>query len=369
MNTKDEIADALGGQRTGAAPPAIFTQSGTVSQMDACGACWPEANFDAEKMAELAMQPAELFGFASARVPFDINIASEIVGCTIDKGRKDSQPAVTGSPWRTGDITIPEVPDIISPEEFLEGGRCPVIQDAARIIRSRREDLFLIAGMEDALFAASQMVGMETFLMGSLMDPGRCKCWVDALVPCMKAYAGALSEVADDVQIIVGASTDIMPPEMFHLLTEDSASKIIGSVRDSFSTVHCCGRTFEVMEDLASLGEDGLSVESFQDYETVIEKTCGKVSLIGGIPPVAHLMLKTPDAIIRDAWRSSDAGYSIIAPECGVPPYTPNENLLALARYREVRRPPASTAHELHVIRLPLGFDVLQHCGEVRPVA
>ena len=37
MNTRDEIIEALKGNRGDTAPPAIFTQTGTVSQMDNCG--------------------------------------------------------------------------------------------------------------------------------------------------------------------------------------------------------------------------------------------------------------------------------------------------------------------------------------------
>ncbi|MBR6204026.1 MAG: hypothetical protein IKQ60_03045 [Candidatus Methanomethylophilaceae archaeon] len=337
MTTRDEIIDALERKRGDAAPPAIFTQTGTVGQMDACGACWPEANFDVEKMVTLALQPAEMFGFATVKIPFDITIIPEIMGCEIQEGKKDSQPAVSGSEWRNDDMMVPEVPDIISPDEFLASGRCPLMLDAASKIRSRREDLFLVTGMEDAFSTAYQMVGLETFLVGAMMDPDLCGRWVRAIVPCLDAYAKALSEVSDDVQIIIEASADVAPPEMFDMFTKDSASEIISNVKGSYSTVHCCGDTTDVMAGIASMGEDGLSVESFLDYDGVMERIGDKVAVIGGIPPVDHLMNGTPDVIVADAWKASDAGYSIIAPECGVPPHTPDENLQALAGYRSRR--------------------------------
>ena len=44
MNTRQEIEDAFDGQDRGELPPpAVFTQTGTVGQMEACGAFWPEA--------------------------------------------------------------------------------------------------------------------------------------------------------------------------------------------------------------------------------------------------------------------------------------------------------------------------------------
>jgi [methyl-Co(III) methanol-specific corrinoid protein]:coenzyme M methyltransferase len=335
MNTKDEICDALDGNRGDQAPPAIFTQTGTVGQMDRCGACWPEANFDAEKMAQLAVQPAEMFGFAMAKVPFCVTIIPEILGCDISKGNKGAQPAVTASPWRNDDMMLVEPPDVMSPDEFLSSGRCPMILEAAEKVRSRREDLFLICGMEDAFSTAYQMTGLETFLMGAMMDPDLCRSWVEAVKPCLKAYAAALSEVSDDVQLIVESATDVMPAEMFHDFVEGSASDIVGCIKKSYSTVHSCGETSEILEDLASMGETGLSVETYYDPVGVAERIAEKVRIVGGVPPVNHLMQGTPAIIREDAIKCSDAGFAIIAPECGVPPLTPNENLMALAKYRE----------------------------------
>ncbi|MBR2255180.1 MAG: hypothetical protein IJ856_05145 [Candidatus Methanomethylophilaceae archaeon] len=93
MNGKDEIVDAMDGVGD-SHPPALFTQTGTVPMMDACGCSWPEANFDADMMVRLALQPSELFGFATARVPFDITAEAERLGCTVNPGTRFSQPSV-----------------------------------------------------------------------------------------------------------------------------------------------------------------------------------------------------------------------------------------------------------------------------------
>ena len=103
MNSKDEIVAAMSREGDDH-PPAIFSQSGTVSMMDACGCCWPEANFDIGMMIRLALQPSELFGFATARVPFDITSEAERLGCEILPGRKSSQPAAVRSPYMTPDL-------------------------------------------------------------------------------------------------------------------------------------------------------------------------------------------------------------------------------------------------------------------------
>ena len=94
MNSKDEIVRIFDGDKGDSHPPAIFTQTGTVGQMDACGAYWPDANFDAGKMAELALQTNRMFGFATVRVPFCITVDADAFGCGIYPGSKDAQPSV-----------------------------------------------------------------------------------------------------------------------------------------------------------------------------------------------------------------------------------------------------------------------------------
>ena len=44
-------------------------------------ACWPEAHLDMGKMVSLA----------TIKIPFDVNIIPEMMGCKVHGGRKDSQ--------------------------------------------------------------------------------------------------------------------------------------------------------------------------------------------------------------------------------------------------------------------------------------
>jgi [methyl-Co(III) methanol-specific corrinoid protein]:coenzyme M methyltransferase len=334
MNTRDEIIEALKGNRGDTAPPAIFTQTGTVPQMDNCGCCWPEANFDAAKMAELSLQPSRMFGFATAKVPFCITVETERFGAELNPGEKSAQPSVAGSPFFS-EVEVPDVPDLMSPDEFVSGGRCAVVCEAAAKVRKEHPELFTIAGCIDPFSVSYLLTGVDNFLMGLLMDPDRCDAWVSAVTPHLTEYVKVLSENADDVQIIAESSSEIMPPENFEQFVAVPVRKMISAAK-GFTTIHSCGETSEVLEEVASLGEDGLSVESFDRAGEICERVSGKVRLIGGIPPVSMLMQGKPEDIVANAKKYSDLGYALIAPECGVPPMTPNANLQALAHYREL---------------------------------
>lgn len=331
MNTKDGILRALDGEPL--RPPAIFTQSATAEQMQACGSFWPEAHCDPRKMADLALQPSRLYGFATARIPFNINNDAEAFGCTINRGTGIVYPSISSSPYRAAD-GIPDVPDLMSPEEFLATERISAMAEAARIL-SKREDLFTACGMNGPLACTNGLLGMENVLMASILDPNLLGRWFDAVVPHLCAYAKEMAELCDCVLFIEGADTDLIPPDSFPDSVGKRMPKLISASKGAFTAVHSCGDTYAVADKLASLGEDILSPEASKDPRRYRELVGNKVRLAGCVHPVQTLLSGSPEDVVREAERSAEAGFDIVTPECGVPPMTSGDNMLALSQYRE----------------------------------
>ena len=146
MNSKDEIVRIFDGDKGDSHPPAIFTQTGTVGQMDACGVYWPDANFDAGKMAELALQTNRMFGFATIRVPFCITVDADAFGCGIYPGSKDTQPSVETFRYCPEGEVLDVPTDLLTPEEFVTSKRPSIVKDAADML-AKNEDLFLVAAV------------------------------------------------------------------------------------------------------------------------------------------------------------------------------------------------------------------------------
>lgn len=332
MNSKQEIVDAMNGENKGQAPPALFSQTGTVEQMQSCGVCWPDANYSEDAMIKLALQPSELFGFATVRIPFDLTSEAERLGCEVNPGDGKSQPAVTGSPW--WNESIEEPPELIPPEDFLAEGRCAMYVRVAERISKEHPELFLTSSMVDPIELAGHMVGFENFVMGTLMSPDVAFKWVEKMTPYQSVYAEALSAVSDNVFVITEAAEDVMDPDTFSALIPYEKTTF-DSIKDSFSVAHVCGMTDTVVECLPDLGPTAISVESHGDPKSVYDRVGNRTILVGGISPIDTMMQGTPEDIKRAALEADGAGYSVIMCECGVPPQSPNANLEALAKYRE----------------------------------
>lgn len=334
MNTRQEIVDVFDGRPSSdCPPPAVFTQTGTVDQMRSCGAGWPEANFDIDRMVGLSLQFSRSFGFATARVPYCLTVEAERLGGHVYEGREDSQPSIRGSPFRTDDMCLPPVPDdLMDPDEFVAGGRCTMVAEAASRMASRG-DLFVTAGMIDPAGIAGQLLGAENLIVGYMLDPDTAIGWCRAMTPYSCAYASLLSENADNVTVIGSASMDIFTPEMYADLTEPYLKRQLSSI-SCFSTMHSCGRTVDVIDSLVSLGADGLSLEASEDPRGFLDRVDGRCLMFGAVNPVHTLLMGTPADVVAEARRDAEAGFDIITPECGIPPRTPDANLGALAGYR-----------------------------------
>lgn len=333
MNSREEIIDAMDGHCHDLPPPAIFTQTGTVEQMNACGRFWPEANFNSESMTELALQPSVLMGFATARIPYSITVEARALGCGIVNGSTDMQPIVTSSPYRTGGDIAP-VPELISVSEFISDDWIQSIIASCKEL-SKHEDLFLSAAMIGPMGLVGYLAGFEEVALALFMEPDTISEWTSMLTPYQEQYASLLSENCDNVVIIEGGDTNLLPPDFFHLISDHLPKVISKAKSESYCTVHTCGDTFPVAKQLSSLGEDCLSAEASSDRERYVDLACKNCKLIGAINPVRTLLEGTPKDVVQSAKESVKAGFDLIGPECGVPPQTCNENLLALSQYRD----------------------------------
>jgi len=335
MNSKDEIVRMFDGDRGDAHPPAIFTQSGTVGQMNSCGSHWPEANFDAEKMAELALQTNKIFGFATVRVPFCITVDADAFGCGIYPGSNDSQPSVESFRYCPEGEILDVPDDLISPDEFIASRRPSIVKEAADIL-SKNEDLFLIAAVNGPMACVNNLLGMENTMMALMMEPDRMYSWLKAVTPHLTEFARVLSETADCIMITEEASSEFTPPEYFDDVFQAYIPDVIaGAHKGAFCTTHTCGETLDIADRLCALGQDGISLQTDSDPDAYMQAMGKEIVKLGGVRPVDTLMMKKPEDVLAEAKHAAEIGFDIVTPECGVPPQTPNENLMALAHYRE----------------------------------
>ncbi|MDK2832698.1 MAG: [methyl-Co(III) methylamine-specific corrinoid protein]:coenzyme methyltransferase [Methanolobus sp.] len=324
---KERLARALTGQPVDRMPAFSVTQTGTVEQMEACGAFWPEANNDAEKMATLAEAGHTVVGFEAVRVPFDITAEAEFFGCEIKDGTKEQQPSVVGH-------VVSNVEDIEKLKGYsLEHGRIGVVCEAIKILADKYGDELPVMGSMIGPFSLAQHINGDDWFMAIFTDEAFGLALMEFTTEFCVAYAEKMVENGADTMVIIDptASAQLIGAEFYEKFVVPFHEKIVDAMHKVNVPVvlHICGDTTLGLALMESSGVDGISVDQNVDVATAVGSV-EKAVIVGNLDPVNMLWNQTPETIREQSQKVLDAGVGLLAPGCGIVSKTPTENLRAM---------------------------------------
>jgi [methyl-Co(III) methylamine-specific corrinoid protein]:coenzyme M methyltransferase len=332
---KERLARALTGKPVDRMPAVSFTQTGTVEQMEAAGAFWPEANGNAETMAKLAEAGHTVIGFEAVRVPFDISAEAEFFGCDIKAGTKEQQPSVSSH-------CVKDMSDVQRLKNFdITQGRVATICKAIKILADKYgKELPIMASMLGPFSLAQHMNGDDWF-MAIMTDEEFATALMDLATEFNIAYAKKMAENGADTMVIIDptASAMLIGDAYYEKYVVPAHRKIVDAMHEMNVPVviHICGDTTMSLELMESSGVDAISVDQSVDIATAKSKV-NKAMIIGNLDPVAVLWKGTPDTIRDVSQKAIDAGVDLLAPGCGIVSKTPSANLQAMVESAKNRK-------------------------------
>ena len=101
-------------------------------------------------------------------------------------------------------------------------------------------------------------------------------------------------------------------------------------LRDTPIIIHICGYVDPIMEDLVSLGVDGISIDGPSSLEMLVEVSQGRVVVEGNCPTGLYLTgtMEEIEAQVRECINVAAAGNGyILCSGCQVPDNAPLENV------------------------------------------
>lgn len=331
MSRIDRFHAAMMKKEVDRPPVCGMTTTATVEMMDACGAAWPEAHVDADKMARLAMEAFDFLGLESMRVPYCLTYEVEALGGYIDLGKKNSTPMVKGGPFRE-DVDAPmELP---SEDELLSLARNGIIKEAAEIIvkQSEQRDLPTVLGVTGPFTIAGHLVGAESLLLSVITEPDYAHKVTKFATDYVKMW---LREVdgwgVDTIQMSEPtASWDMLSPDMFKDFALPNLQESFKVMDHTMQVLHICGNMLPMIEEMAASGATGLSVEEKTDPFEAVKRVGDKSALVGNVGIVKPLLQGSPEDVRSSTQRSVDAGFDIISAACGMSALIKRENVLAM---------------------------------------
>ena len=296
------------------------------------GAFWPEANFNAEKMTELALAAHKFAGFEAVRYPFCLTVLSEAMGCSVNQGRYDVQPFPGSQPFAQ------EAEKLELPSDLTGRERIPLIADVTSILRQRvGEEVPLIAGMEGPASLASRLLGTYNFLTWVLRKPELIRTCLEVTGAACSEYAAVLFEAgADAVCIVDGiAGPDVLDPKHLASLLKPEYENFCKAGK-GMKLIHICGNATAILKTLSECGFNGISIEEKVTDLPAAKKLIGKkTSLIGNLSSSGVMLGGTCEEVKSEAKKCLEGGIDILAPGCGIAPKTPVRNMRALVDARD----------------------------------
>lgn len=325
MEASERVYTALSGGNVDRTPVFSATQTGTVELMKSTGAYWPDANYNPKQMVDLATAAHTLVGFEAIRIPFCLTVIAEALGCEVERGREDRQPAISKTLFDQG--KTPKT------EGFLERGRIPSIIEAIKTIKSQGHKVPLIVGFEGPTTLAGQMLGVERLCLMMIKKPDESTQYIKTAEEACVEYAKTV--VREGADIIAPAdptaSPSVLSPKMFEKYSKGPL-KAVAAVHPR-SILHICGNALPIIGHMAECGFAGMSIEEKVDL-TAAKKAIGdkKIALIGNLPSAGVLLNGTEMQVYEEAKKAIAAGVNVLAPSCGIAPRTPTRNLMAMVR-------------------------------------
>jgi [methyl-Co(III) methylamine-specific corrinoid protein]:coenzyme M methyltransferase len=321
---KERLYRALRKQSVDRMPSACFTQTATVEQMEACGAFWPEAHEDAEKMATLAEAGHTVIGFEAVRVPFDITAEAELFGCGIKAGDLKQQPSVIKH-------VVKNLEDIEKLRDYsLKEGRVGKILEAVKILSKKYGKELPIIGSMIGPFSLAQHINGDAWFGNLFTGDEITPALLDFCSEFNVEYAKAMVENGADTIAIIDptASYELIGGEFYEKYALPYQKKTVDAMKelDVATVLHICGNTTKGLGIMDKTGVNGISVDQRVDIKTATESVENSI-IIGNLDPVAVLWNGNPESIEAASKKVLDAGVGLLAPGCGIVSMTPNVNL------------------------------------------
>ncbi|WGI17703.1 MtaA/CmuA family methyltransferase [Methanonatronarchaeum sp. AMET-Sl] len=312
-------------------PCVMPLQTGVLDLMELVGCFWPEAHRSSWSMSVLGMAGYRFGGIESVRLPFDMNVVCESLGCGLKYPDNLSQPVIVDNP-------ISGLDGVGGLEPDLDRGRVRVVGEAVRLVSGSVGDRVpVLAAVSGPFYVAGQVRGMESWLLDVYKERDGVRELLDICLRACKSYTSYLESCGADAITVLGVSTDLISPDMYRRYAAPYQKELIEGL--DRSVLHICGDTTPVFEDMVGLGADGLSVDSCVSLKKFKEIARDRCAVFGNVPPVDTLLFGNKEKVVKESKRSIDEGCDVLCSGCGLPSQTPLENIRAMVETAKTYQP------------------------------
>lgn len=294
-----------------------------------------EVNRDGKKMAECHIISQEKYGYDGCVIDFDDATIAEAVGAKVIY--REDEPAIVdeNEPVLKN---LRDVYDMPIPDPY-SSGRLNEWLEATRTLKEKIGDHVFIMGRADQgpFSIACLLRGTTQFMMDLIMEDK--KLIHDTLDYCRRisaVFAKAQKDAGAHATSIgdAFAGPNLISPEMYREFAFGPEKELTKEVQEygiPFS-LHICGNTNGIIEDMGKTGARILEVDWKLDMEMARKTVPESTVLMGNIDPSFPLVTGTPEQVdeaVRQLILKTKGKNHIVSSGCAMGRNTPPENFRA----------------------------------------
>ena len=291
--------------------------------------------WDGELYAQIQIQAWKDFGWDG------IFVATDSVALAHSLGLEVSYTEVGAAPGPIGLLNRLEDVDKLQLKDPRQTRLNEWLIATQMLLRELGDRVLILARADAGPFSlAGQLRGMEEWLLdvARAEQPELMHRLLDFCTDYILAFADLLLE-AGALIVTIGdglASSSLISPTTFRRFAFPYQQKVARAVqaRGGRLSIHVCGKTEPVFDQLVATGADVLEFDAPTDFDLAWRTARGRTCLLGNVPVSEVMTLGKPDLVKAECrWRLEKvkpaSGY-ILSSGCALSPNVPADNLYAM---------------------------------------
>jgi [methyl-Co(III) methanol-specific corrinoid protein]:coenzyme M methyltransferase len=332
MTKKERALNIIAGKPVDVVPCFSGFGSVIVAGLEKYDLRFAHVHLDAQEMADAAAATVELCGTAAAIVPFDMGVAAEALGATLN-----TYPHSEDILYPTlRDKYVHTAEDIKMPEDIAMAGRVPLVCEAIKLLKAKFGDEVAVGSWILGPYTlAGQSMDLNDILKSTLKEPAKVEAILEKLSQFLIGEAKAYVAAGADFITLreMGATSDVLSPRTFKKMVRKYSDMILAAIPGP-KVYHICGDTNVIIEDMAQMC-NCVSVDQKNDMAASRKKIGEDVVLLGNVHPWDVFAQGTPAQVAELVCNAATAGADSVWPGCDLWPQTPVENLQAWVKATE----------------------------------
>ncbi len=329
---REEIFKVLNKEKLGYFPRSILLFTPIVDMMEELGTYFPEANYEAGSMAKLALAAHEMANYRATMLPWASTVEMEALGCEVINNKDDiaAYPQFKRKAFESFE-------KVKFSGSILKEGILPVIFEAIKIVKEEivkkyNDEIPIFPMIQGPFTIGVYSCGVNEMFKIMLKEPNKAIKALDIISDMSIAYANKMIEAGGDFLQMSDPAAEGLGEKEFANILLPVYQKISKEVKGK-KVVHICGRTAKLLKYLPDSGFDGFSFDQDKiDLKKAKEIVGDKIKLVGSVPTVSHLLEGKENDVFNKTIEMIDGGTDIMAASCGLPQYSPLENILEMSK-------------------------------------